>query len=265
MLGSDDLSGIGWAGDVSRNRNKVGRAVTLVSRRHVLFPAHWAITPGDRVQFMNADGAVFSYQVTDTAGTYRDTGNPSDLSIATLDERVDQSIREFPIGRREGIDYVDLELIVYGKYGRVGTNRLPTYWYDAFDVGTWRYSTTTAGPVGTAMSESGDSGSPTFVRINGELVVVGIRWLQTVDTWAPAFLEQLQDVAASDGESIRVGGSQPRCVADLTNDGMLRIDDVVAFLSSFGAQDDVADFAATFGVWSLEDVLAFLAAFEDGC
>ena len=56
------------------------------------------------------------------------------------------------------------------------------------------------------------------------------------------------------------------CDADLADPfGVLDFDDVLAFLTAFGASEPAADLAAPFGVIDFDDVLAFLVSFGAGC
>jgi hypothetical protein len=55
------------------------------------------------------------------------------------------------------------------------------------------------------------------------------------------------------------------CPADFTGDGVLDLADIVAFVTAFGAQNPVADFAEPFGVFDIADLTAFVAAFLAGC
>lgn len=56
------------------------------------------------------------------------------------------------------------------------------------------------------------------------------------------------------------------CSADLTLPfGVLNFDDVLAFLTAFGAMDPAADLAEPYGEIDFDDVLAFLVSFGSGC
>ncbi|MBL4592094.1 MAG: hypothetical protein JKY96_09055, partial [Phycisphaerales bacterium] len=55
------------------------------------------------------------------------------------------------------------------------------------------------------------------------------------------------------------------CLADITGEGILNLQDVFAFLALFNAQDPSADLATPFGVFNLQDVFAYLALFNQGC
>lgn len=56
----------------------------------------------------------------------------------------------------------------------------------------------------------------------------------------------------------------PGSTADLTGDGVLDIDDVLAFLDAFANGEAPADLAPPAGVFDIDDVLAFLDAFAAG-
>jgi len=63
---------------------------------------------------------------------------------------------------------------------------------------------------------------------------------------------------------IAVAGSD--CPADFAPpEGFLDFNDVVGFLTAFGAGDPSADFVAPIGVFDFNDVVAFLSAFSAGC
>ncbi len=55
------------------------------------------------------------------------------------------------------------------------------------------------------------------------------------------------------------------CHADLLEDDVLNIGDVLAFLTAFAAGDPIADFASPRGLHDISDVLAFLRYFGEGC
>ena len=56
------------------------------------------------------------------------------------------------------------------------------------------------------------------------------------------------------------------CSADLALPfGLLDFDDVLAFLTAFGASEPAADLSEPFGVIDFDDVLAFLVSFGNGC
>lgn len=268
MLDGIDLSGVGWVGDARANPSRVGRAVTLVSRRHILFATHWPVRADAYIQFMNADGELFSYRVTSTRTMRRASGGDSDLSIATLDADVDPSIKSYAIAPNDGMNFHEHDLIVYGKNGKVGTQELASYWSPMMDIAPWRWGSLHAAPSGTAVSENGDSGSPTFIRLGNHLVVVGVRWLQTVDTWVPAYLNQLLEATGETGGGLEVYGETVEvwpCRPDFNDDGRLSFEDIFGFLDAYQTNDSHADFAEPHGVFNVTDVVGFLDAFEIGC
>lgn len=65
--------------------------------------------------------------------------------------------------------------------------------------------------------------------------------------------------------SIRVFYNTPACPADLTGEGTLNIDDVLAYLDAFADELPAAAFAAPCDVFNIDDVLGFVDAFAGGC
>jgi len=269
MMAGVDLSGIGWRGNINANANRAGRAVTLITPRHIVFAAHWPAGPGSLVQFMAPDGDIVSRHVESMKVLQTPDGWPSDLAIGTLDERLGDEITPIPVGHPTDMNYIDQELCIYGKLGRFGTNSLPSYWDDDWTIGFWdetRFTQDTA--PGTAISETGDSGSPTLVRVGDQLLLVGVRWVETGDTWVPAYAEALADLAAADGETVQIGLPQdppPTCPADMNGDRLLNGEDVSQFISAFSAGADAADIASPSGVPDGADVSAFITGFQSGC
>ena len=268
MLDGLDLSGIGWVGDMRANPSRVGRAITLISRRHIIYAAHYPVNNNGYVQFMNKDGETFGYRAVSRQTLRRANGSLSDLAIATLDQDVDPSIMSYAIAPNSGVEFHDYDLLVYGKDGRVGTNELAGYWSNRMDIAPWRYGSFPAAPSGTALSESGDSGSPTCIRFGDHLVIVGVRWLQTVDTWVPAYLAQIVEVTGSVGGGVMVFEDPVEtwpCRPDFNDDGRLSFEDIFGFLNAFESEHPHADFAQPTGTYDVNDVIGFLDAFEMGC
>lgn len=55
------------------------------------------------------------------------------------------------------------------------------------------------------------------------------------------------------------------CLGDMNGDGVLDLLDIVGFVQGFGAQTLATDLAQPYGVWDLDDLLAFVIAFSGGC
>lgn len=55
------------------------------------------------------------------------------------------------------------------------------------------------------------------------------------------------------------------CLADMTSDGHVDIDDVLAFLDRFAGHSAASDFALPEGVMNIDDVIGFLNAYASGC
>lgn len=77
------------------------------------------------------------------------------------------------------------------------------------------------------------------------------------------------DVVAISPDSFRVlrqRGEYVRCVADLAWPcDVINFDDLLAFLTAFGASEPAADLAEPYGEIDFDDVLAFLVSFGAGC
>lgn len=59
--------------------------------------------------------------------------------------------------------------------------------------------------------------------------------------------------------------SEELCRPDLTNDGIIDLEDITAFVTGFNDQTGVADLAAPFGTLDLGDISAFVSSFLAGC
>lgn len=80
-------------------------------------------------------------------------------------------------------------------------------------------------------------------------------------------IEVIEGDASITGTSSGADYNLPACsVADFAAPtGEQNIDDLLAFLSAFNAGDPRADIAPDFGTLNIDDILAFLSAFDAGC
>jgi len=163
-----DWSGVGWL-----SYDLTG-SVALLGPQFFLYANHYYVPPVDStVQFSPANNVVKSYVVA-AAPDGRSGALAGDLAIGKLTAPIPASdgIHYYPILFKgySGSAYIGLDLLLYGKSARIGTNTvsgtvtasLPneasaTYLEYAFD------STT----QGQAHLEVGDSGSPSFIILPG--------------------------------------------------------------------------------------------------
>lgn len=166
----------------------------------------------------------------------------SDLALGTLSTAVSSQVEIYPFLVLDSIyDYGGLPLITVGLSTgavrqRMGTNVIePSSPFSPDTVFLATVVTPPAtGPVfvydldpafGEAYVESGDSGAPTFVVVNGELALVGLHWARsgnyTVDNFVPAFVNLL-NAAIGPNESVTiVGVPEPGPLALLALGGVL--------------------------------------------
>jgi hypothetical protein len=197
--------------------------VTMVSPSYFLSAAHLAPDAGDVVTFHEGnDGSTqHAYTVANGGRRISVNGSPTDLWLGKLTTPLapDHHITYYPILLRgSASSYLDMELFNYGKVARVGRN-----------VVDGMQEMTTGGATGMTMVfdyddndvidvggdetflQAGDSGGPSFAIWNGELVLLGIHWLNgkpdegawfSGDTFVPHYIDAIND--SMSGEELTV-------------------------------------------------------------
>jgi hypothetical protein len=176
-----DWSGVGW------NSANPEQSFAMISDRYFVYAEHFA--PGPTISFLTSSHTVFTANVSSTLfqATSSTLGLPGDLAVGMLSEPLDASlgIASYPIFSLPSFSaYTGLEMLVYGHGAtngsspRIGTNIIDgivpfdlfgTTAPDAEMIGFSDSGT----PIGEAFLIAGDSGSPSFVAINGQLALVG--------------------------------------------------------------------------------------------
>lgn len=211
-----DFSGVGRAALQGGNNSQRGRWATLIGDNYFLTVSHFGANTGYDVSFANG-GSSFSYTV---AGTFNVPG--TDIRIGYFNEAADSSLARYSYNTNSANQLSDLGLgssdlftlgdQVTGAAGGlldivVGTNQAESW----FEEGT----TTVVAPGSVdnifssaagfdqvvtfenvlsddaftafeAQLEAGDSGSPLFSVVGGELRVEGLGYAVVAD---PSFLE----------------------------------------------------------------------------
>lgn len=202
-------SGVGWS--VSDPR----RQFVLVSPQHILFAAHWGLSPGEVIRFLAPDGTLRDYAVESSTHVKVD-GSGVDLALGRLTEPVaaETGIKPLPyLHFSDSAAYADIPLQVFGDSGRVGAGKLRGYNYlDAGTGVTWMsYFSRMASETGPddCFFEIGDSGSPTFSLWNGKPALVGTHSMLytdaqhtfyfNYDSFVPTYVPQLDTLLAEDG------------------------------------------------------------------
>ena len=169
-------AGLDYTGIGSYDRS-YWHLVALVSPRHVIGHAHsGTMQTGDTIYFIKSDGSVYEAEVEDVSGT---VGNDHQIGYLTAD--VDAGVNYYSVLSADslplsaGLPSIFFDLERKAKIGRMGTPGAST---------TAVVSYTAAGsyPDRAAyweINELGDSGSPHFLLIAGELVFLGPTWLGT--------------------------------------------------------------------------------------
>ena len=205
-----DFSGVGWH---SADPNL---GCTLISPSHFVGANHVKPGIGATVTFYARDGVLRSFTVANQYNVTNAAGENTDLFIGELNRPVTpcDNITFYPILNlaSEGA-YVGKDLLVYGKTGRVGKATISAFQDFGGDpltggagVNSTRvYSFIYVNAFGSpddCHAEGGDSGSPSFVGMDGELFVVGVRGaiittglgVTTFDTFVPHYLDQISGI-----------------------------------------------------------------------
>jgi hypothetical protein len=215
-----DLSGVGW--DSSDTR----RSVTLVTPQHFIGANHFPAGSGT-VWFVNQAGVLKSYSVSSMMPVLNDLDEATDLYVGELAAPIageDLVAFYHVMNLATEAEYAGKELIVYGtepvsingpKLGVGVIDGFETYAYggppvvNATQAFNFDYDTGSGG-VNDARGETGDSGSPSFVVVDGVLQVVGthtairdfeptLPLVETIDTFVPHYFDEINLMIASSG------------------------------------------------------------------
>lgn len=202
-----DFSGVGWH---SADPNF---SFALISPSHFVGANHVKPGIGATLTFHARDGALRTFTVANQYNITNAAGEATDLFIGELSRPVApcDNITFYPIlNLGAEANYVGKELLVYGRTARVGKGTIGAFQDFGGDpiIGgagvksTRAYSSVYLNATGSqddCHAEGGDSGSPSFVAMDGELFVVGVHTAvlttgfgaTTFDTFAPHYLDQI--------------------------------------------------------------------------
>lgn len=209
-----DWSGVGWG------FTDPTRGVTMISDRYFVYAAHWPPwAAGSQVSFLSPVlGAVVSFTVDagfgwSPAPLNAGQGQP-DLRVGRLASPISSTmgIASYPILNLPALgDYLGIETLIYGRgtYAptspRIGSNHIEGLGAydlsgDSVNDNYGSFYLDDLAPAGEARFEGGDSSSPTFVNIGGQLALIGTHaavgtiGLQfvSVDNFIPVFLGEMQ-------------------------------------------------------------------------
>jgi uncharacterized repeat protein (TIGR02059 family)/uncharacterized delta-60 repeat protein len=150
------------------------RIGTLISPRHFLAATHWPPNPGEQLSFIDANGN----QVIRTVVAHQYLGN--DLTVGVLDSDVPDTITYYPLvasstlnSKLQTLDrsFFDVPVIGFNQTPRLVVRNLfslsnTSQQVTHFEYTTAPYSDYTQSVIG------GDSGSPSFILIDGKPILL---------------------------------------------------------------------------------------------
>jgi hypothetical protein len=173
-----DLSGVGW----SANDSRMGFA--LISPQHFVGANHFRPSAGSQIRFRAADGQIRSYTYARFYNIKNEEGENTDIFIGELAEPIPAShlIPFYPVYNASELVLVGREILVYGRGDagpRIGRGVIRGFG-NSLGGGlndTRNYSfeyVQRRAQESDAHGETGDSGSPSFIEVDGMLTVTGV-------------------------------------------------------------------------------------------
>ena len=209
-----DWSGVGWDSALP------SRSVAMISDQYFVFANHYQ--PGSTIQFLSPIlGTVVSYTVHSVTRLNSPVnGQPSDFSVGRLTTALNPAhgIATYPVLDLPSVnDYLGLQVMLYGHGGiagtnspRIGLNEIEDFFHydqdgDPLDNTFFVGYDFDSGSPGQAQFEGGDSGSPTFAYLHGQLALVGTHsatgtvsgqpW--SFDNFIPVYLDQMSTLGVN--------------------------------------------------------------------
>lgn len=207
-----DLSGIGW------RKSNSGSSHAMVTPLHFLGANHAKPALSDSLRFVNADGVLKSYGINKITTIKNDSDQAIDLFVGELDAPIPptDNITYYKVGDLPTqASYLGLPILTYGKFARMGAGTIDLFGdlanFNNTRVFVFDYAKM-GGDDNDAYGEGGDSGSPSFIVDNGELVLVGTHsalindtinhLFRTVDAFVPHYLDKINTAIAASGYQV---------------------------------------------------------------
>lgn len=210
-----DFSGVGW------HSTAPYLSYTLISPKHFVGANHVKPGIGTALKFQGRDGVVRTYTVANQYNITNASGEHTDLFIGELTQSIPtcDHITFYPIlNLLTEANYIGRPLLIYGHDARLGIgsiNSILTFGGDPItgggginDTRAFDYTYVNAtGNIDDCHLEGGDSGSPSFVAMNGEMFVVGVHLAvattalakDNLDTFVPNYLSQIAAIIQQQG------------------------------------------------------------------
>ncbi len=219
MLTATSFSGIGWP----LVQNDWVRQVALVSPRHFVCAVHYAPEIHWRIGFLGNDGNQHDFGILSREPVLNPQGDPTDLMLCTLDSEVPAAlgIAPFPVlNLTTEADYIGMDAVIFGTVAQAGIMPVDGFTFLVNDPGleTTRFAyfdyDANGGGADDCRFAGGDSGSPSFIMVNGQPAIIDTA--AGVDTSAylpslppnisrsyvsfvPAYLDELDALMAAQG------------------------------------------------------------------
>jgi hypothetical protein len=175
---SASFRGIGWPAHAT----DWTRQMALVSPRHFVYATHYPLGADWRIAFLGIDGNQHTFGIASQTPVVNSQGQTTDLMLCELSEEIPpslgiQSFRVLNLPTEQS--YEGLQLTVGGSFVRFG--KMPVHGFmtlvndPGFDTTRFLYFDFLRGS-GLAEEcnyQGGDSGSPSFIMVNGEPALVG--------------------------------------------------------------------------------------------
>jgi len=220
LLDGFDLSGVGW------DTNDTRKGFVMISPLHFLAATHFAPNSSDSITFNNRNGDLVTIGVNDTTVMANDDDSDSDLTLGTLDRQITSGdeIGFLPVANLASeAGYTTRQIFVYGQTPKVGIGDIGTFQdfgSDPITSGsginesrTYQFTYNDAiGNGNDAFFEIGDSGSPSFTVIDGQLAITGTHSALVdsgttklnYDIFVPNYIDELNTAMSSDSGNYQV-------------------------------------------------------------
>lgn len=244
-----DLTGVGWYVQDTR------RQYTLVSPKHFVGANHFRPAATGQLRFVDRDGTLRTYEIGTTSSILNDEGQPSDLFLGTIEEVIPTSDKvsfQPYLSLATESNYQGQNLLFMGhrvaapKNLRIGAGTIGSFTDFGSDpitsgssINNTRAFQIVYSNIGfgadDAYAESGDSGSPSLVVVDGRGALVGTHTavanasiniglaapgtIVTYDTFVPHYVDELNAIMALDGYHMTravPGAAKPTTTLTLT-------------------------------------------------
>ena len=233
ILKDFDTTGIGYYVQDRR------RQFALVSPQHFICANHFLPVNEGTIRFLGSDGVVYTYTIEKTE-TIEGSNGPTDLSLGTLKAPVDTSvISPLPYANLIGDSSYAGSGFVFGKEAKAGITTFGgvsdfsgTSLTDEENINNTRMiNLAYNGSLGVnddSFLERGDSGSPSFLQINGKLALVAgnsaviqVGTSQTaLGTFVPFYVDELNALMADEGFQLTAATPTPLTTSLGANEGV---------------------------------------------